>query len=728
MNDIVNVSLRRREFLALNGVAAGALVLAFSLPGTLRAVARLNKSATAVALNAFVEIDPTGQVTVLSPYSELGQGIYSSLCMLVAEELDVEMDAMRIRPAPAEPQYMLTFGGAMRLTAASLSMRDSFDPLRRAGATARAMLLQAAADAWGSPFAELGTEPGHVVHAATGRRIGYGELATAAAALEPPAEVAMKDPADYRLLGRTVKRLDIEPKTNGQALFASDLRHDTMLIAAVRQAPQFGAEARVIDASQALRMRGVAAVEEIPSGIAVLADNYWRASQALDAVEVEFGPAPGPVSSSAAYREKLLARARGAGIVAEQSGDVEGAFAQAAKTLEATYDVPFLAHATMEPQTCAALVEEQRCTVWAPTQLPDGVVTTAAEITGLPAESIDVKIPYVGAGLGRRSMTDFVAHAVTLANRHRGRFIKVIWSREEDMQHDYYRPMAAARFHAALDGEGRPLAIRALVAGDGPERRHAPEPDIEIDESVMEGALHQPYEVDRRIDYAFEYAPAPIGWWRAVGHSYNAFFVESFIDEMAHAAGADPVDFRRQLLNKHPRFVTVLDRTAEMAAWRKEPWQAEDGRRHAMGIALHGSLESICCAIVDVSIDDAGKAQVHRAWCVADCGFAVNPLAVETQIEGGFAMGLSAALVEEITIADGRTKNGNFGDYPILTAPQMPAMEVALIDSGEKLGGVGELSTPLAAPAVCNALFTLTGQRIRSLPLRKHRLNSPRTA
>lgn len=706
---IENLSLRRREFLGA-GAAAGAMLLGFRLPAA-QAAAR-----GASDINAFVSVDAKGVVTLMTPFVEMGQGTYTSVPALIAEELDVDLSAVQIAEAPLGEVYRLAFGGTARVTGGSMSVRSSYEPLRKAGAAARAMLMQAAAERWKVPVSELSTENGTVVHAGSGRRATYGELAGAAARLSPPAEVKLKDPSRFRIIGKPIARTDAAAKSNGSARFGIDLREKDMLVAALRHAPAFGARVKSVDAAAVRGMPGVAAVEDLSDAVAVLADNYWHAKKALEALPVTFTEGATPGFSSAGHLEKLRSRLDEEGLQAENKGDVRAAFAKAARTLTADYHAPYLAHATMEPQNCAARVETDRCIVWAPNQAQDFVAAAAAEITKLPVTAIEVHTPFLGGGFGRRFVHDYVRQAVTLAARHPGRTVKVIWSREEDMQHDYYRPLIAARYRAALDGSGRPVAIHVTTVGDGPGRQILNQQPPE--DSVTEGSYHQPYGIPNwRSDQVLEVSPVPVGYWRSVGHSMNAFFKESFIDEIARAVKADPVEFRRSLLDGQPRFRKVLDTAVEMAGWRDGKWRGPDGQERAMGVALHESFGSIVAEVAEVSIAD-GRPVVHRVWTAVDCGFAVNPLVLEHQVESAIAYGLSAALHEQIEVQDNRVTNANFDSYPILRAQEMPEVETKIINSGAALGGIGEVATPPIAPAVANAIFTLTGRRIRALPLR----------
>jgi len=718
MSDITNISLSRRRFLGGSAATAGVFLLGLHMP-----LGRFANAAEADGvINAFIGIGADGTVTFQNPYIEMGQGTYTSIPMLIAEELDVDMDAIRIEQAPPAPEYRLLYGGKVRFTGGSRSVRSSFEPLRKAGATARKMLMKAAADEWGVAIGECGTEPGKVVHRGSGRSMTYGELAPLAAQLETPESVELKPQSEFRLLGTEVARTDSAAKSNGTANFGIDTRIDGMVYAAVKQSPVFGGKPRNIEADVIANEPGVIGVEEIPNGVAVLAETYWQAQSALAKLPVEFDLAGTDSAgfSSAAYLQELQQHLDDEGYPGEDSGDAVAALADAVRSITADYHAPFLAHATLEPMNCAALVEDDYCTVWAPNQGVDNVVQAATEVTGFDPAQITVETPYLGGGFGRRFIMDYTVQAVTIANKRRGTPVLVIWSREEDTQHDFYRPLIAARYRAGFDDSDNPVALHTTTAGDGPIRRHASGfmQDPKLDPSVMEGVMHQPYGIpNKRADYVYRPVPVPIGFWRSVGHSMNAFFTESFIDEMAHAAGRDPVEFRRSLLGGEPRFAKVLETVSRMAGWKARSWEADDGRSHAMGVALHRSFNSIVGQVAEVSLNDVDEIEVHRVWCAVDCGFAVNPRIVAMQMESGIAFGLSAALLEEITMADGKVEQANFDSYPILPPRRMPEVEVEIVNSGADLGGIGEPGTPPIAPAVANALFTLSGRRLRRLPL-----------
>lgn len=726
MSRITNVSMSRRKFLGGTAATAGVFVLGMHMPlGSRFARAADNDG----VMNAFVAIGEDGRVIIQNPYIEMGQGTYTSIPMLIAEELDADMDAIVIEQAPPEPEYRLLYGGKVRFTGGSMSVRASFDALCRAGATARRMLMKAAADEWGVALSECTTEPGRVVHGKSGKSMTYGELAPLAAQLEAPQNVELKSPSDYRLLGTPVARTDSAIKSNGQAGFGIDIRVDGMVYAAVKQSPVFGGEVKSYDAAKIENEAGVLGVETIPNGIAVIAKNYWQAQSALQKLPVEFdaGGSDSQGFDSNAYREQLIRHLDDAGYPGENTGDAPAALKSAANTISADYHAPFLAHATLEPMNCTALIEDGHCTVWAPNQGVDNVVQTAARVTGLKPDQITIETPYLGGGFGRRFIMDYVEQAVTLANKRKGTPIQVIWTREEDTQHDFYRPLTAARYRAGFDDAGKPVALHTTTAGDGPIRRHASGmmEDPKLDPSVMEGVMHQPYGIaNKRADYVQQPVPVPIGFWRSVGHSMNAFFTESFLDEMAHAVDQDPVAFRQSLLKDAPRFATVLETVTKMANWKGKAWQADDGRQHAMGVALHQSFNSIVGEVAEVSINDIDEIQVHKVWCAVDCGFAVNPRIVTMQMESGIAFGLSAALLEEVTMKDGKVQQANFDSYPFLPPQRMPEVEVEIVNSGADLGGIGEPGTPPIAPAVANALFALTGTRLRELPLKVEQLKA----
>jgi isoquinoline 1-oxidoreductase subunit beta len=712
------VNLSRRGFLGSSALAAGGLLLGVGLPSMARAA-----TAQPARVTAFLRIAPDGSITFFNPFVEMGQGTYTSIPQILAEELDADLARFTVEQAPPGDAYKVLFGGTMRITGGSFSVRGSYETMRKAGAAARAMLIAAAARQWNVDPAACTTEPGQVVHIFSGRKLAYGALAGAAAGLEPPAEPALKDPAQFRLIGTSAKRTDTPFKINGKAKFGIDVRLPGMVYAAIRHNPVFGSTVASYDAAKVKGMPGVLGVHEVPNGVAVVADSFWRAKQAAAALPVTYEEGANAGLTSDGLLQTLQARLDEPGVAAEREGDVKAALAGAGRRIEATYAAPFLAHATMEPMNCTAEVEADRCTVWAPNQGVDFVVGVAAGITGLPPEKITVHTPYLGGGFGRRFVLDYVAEVVTLAKAV-GRPVKLVWTREEDTQHDAFRPLSTVRLRAGLDDQGRPVALHATAVGDGPLRRLFAKAlkNPEIDDSVVEGLDNKPYAITaRQVDYVYEPIPAPIGFWRSVGNSMNAFFYESFMDELAHAAGADPVAWRRGLLANAPDYLNVLDEVVAMAGWRAGVYKGPDGAPRAMGVALHESFGSIVGEIAEVGIAD-GAAEVHKVWCAIDVGTVVNPEIVRAQMESGIVYGLSQTLLEEITLAKGRVEQANFDSYPILPPDRMPAIEVQVLASGRPIGGVGEPGTPPIAPAVCNAVFTLTGERIRRLPLARYQL------
>lgn len=705
--------LSRRDFMKLT---AGAFVMGMNLPS-----ARLSAAVKSDGnqINAFIIIRPDNSIVFFNPFIEMGQGTYTSIPSVLAEELDADLAQMTIEQAPHGSEYRIMFNKTARFTGGSYSVRSSYDTLRQTGAAARAMLIQAAANQWNVDPAQCTTTPGFVVLG--DKKLSYGELAEAAASLPVPEKVTLKEAKDFRLLGQKIARTDSLAKSTGTADFGIDTQVEGMLFAAVKQSPVFGGKVKSYSAEEAMKMPGVKHVDEIPNGIAVIASTFWHAKNALEAVTVEFDEGSNAGFSSANYLKKLQAKLDDAGITAEEEGHTRKALSKAETTLTADYHVPFLAHATMEPMNCTALVEDDHCKVWAPNQGADFVAGTAAAITGLKTESIEVITPFLGGGFGRRFVMDYVEQAVTLANKHKGTPIKVVWTREEDTQHDYYRPMTAARYRAGFDANGKPVALHITTVGEGPMSRLNPEflANPKIDTTVIEGAEKQPYHIaNKKLDYVHvPLSPVPLGYWRSVAHSFNGFIKESFIDEMAHANKVDPVEFRLSMLADAPRFAAVLKKVVEMANWDPEPKMKGDVQT-AMGVALHESFGSIVAEIAEVSLDEETQIKVHKVWAVVDCGFAINPKIVGMQMESAIAFGLSAMLGEEVTIEQGRVTQTNFHTYPIMQGNMMPEIEVAIINSHAPLGGIGEVGTPPIAPAVSNALFQLTGKRIRSLPLK----------
>jgi isoquinoline 1-oxidoreductase subunit beta len=712
--------LSRRTFLATTAAAGGGLLIGLSLPTGLR---RLFAQETAPGApppdpNAFIRIAPDDTVTILLKHVEMGQGISTSLPMMVAEELECDWRHVRFAHAPAHMAYAHTVF-RMQMTGGSTSTWESFDQLRTAGAAAREMLISAAAARWGVPASECRAENGFVLHSGNGsRRARFGELAADAEKLPIPAAPKLKDPKDWKLLGRPMHRLDSPVKVTGQAEFGMDVRRPGMLTALIARSPWFGGKPRGFRADKARAVPGVVDVIEIPAGIAVLAENFWAARLGRNALEIDWDKGSLAGHSTADQLADYRKRAQTEGLPAAVKGDFAAAYAKAAKKIEAEYEVPYLAHAMMEPLNCTAEVRPGACEIWTGTQFQTGDQAAAAKIAGVKPEQVQVHTPFLGGGFGRRGnpRADFVTEAVQLAKAS-GRPVKVVWTREDDIQGGYYRPLWVSRMRAGLDESGRPVAWAHTIVGQSilAGTPFAGMIQNGIDDSSVEGAADALYLAsiaDHRVDLHSPELPVPVLWWRSVGNSHTAFVVESFVDELAHATGKDPVAFRRELLPEGSRRRRALDLVAEAAGWGKA---LPAGR--AAGIAVHESFGSAVAQVAEVSVDN-GRIRVHRVVCAIDCGPVVNPDGVEAQMQSGIVYGLSAALHGEITLEDGRAEQSNFHDYPVLRLHEMPRVEVHIAKSNEKMGGVGEPGTPPIAPAVANALFALTGKRVRRLPLR----------
>lgn len=694
MSAIQNVS--RRGFLRAGAAAAGGLTIAFRLGLTEAGAATDSK------LNAFVHVAGDDTVTLFIHKAEMGQGTVTSLSMLLAEELECDWKNVRTEFPGVSREY-----GPMQGVFGSASVRTSFDSLRHAGAAAREMLVQAAAAQWGVPPAACRAENGAVVNIATNARASYGSLAEAASKLAPPASPALKDPAKFRLIGQPLKRLDTPPKVDGSAQFGMDMRLPGMVYASVARCPVFGGKVKSFDAAKARAVAGVKNVVQISNGVAVIADNTWSAMQGRRVLDVQWDEGPVAAMSSPALTKIFLERMQQPGAVARQDGNAAKALAAAGKKIDADYEVPFLAHAPMEPLNCTADVKADRCSVWASTQGQSAAREIAARVTGLPPEAVDVHTLYMGGGFGRRAAADYIGEAVEVSKAV-GAPVKLTWSREDDLQQDLYRPASYTRFAGALDAEGWPLALTSRIACPpfGGVRNGLARTGVEGIADTLYAIPHQ------LVDYHAVEAGIPVSYWRSVGYSQNTFFAESFLDELAAAGGKDPVELRRRLLGKSPRMLGVLELAAEKSGWGK-PLAAGHGR----GVSLVNNIGSFTAQVAEVSVN-AGKLKVHRVVCAVDCGRVVNPAILEQQIQSGIAFGLAAALKGGITIDRGRVQQSNFHQYDVLRIDEMPLVEVHIVKSENAAGGAGEASTPGIAPAVCNAIFQATGKRIRRLPIR----------
>ena len=713
-------TVTRRDFVS----TTTGLVIAFALPW--RADAASAAGDAPFAPNAWLRVGTDGIVTLTLDKSEMGQGSQTGLAMILAEELEADWSTIRLGPVPENPA-----GWSRRMsTGGSTAIHGSWDLLRKAGATAREMLVSAAAAAWDVDRAGCRAEQGAVIHTPTKRRLPYGKLAARAARLPVPPDVPLKDPKQFRLLGTRTTRLDTPAKVDGSAVYGIDVTMPGLLVASIERCPVFGGTIKRYGATKAKALPGVRAVVELePSpwtgkdgawgvgcaaGVAVVADTYWHAFQGRKALEVEWNEGEAASLGSDGIRAELARLADQPGVEAKKVGDPVAALAGAAQRLDAVYEVPFLHHATMEPMTCTAHVQANGCDVWAPTQNQTRAQEVAAELAGLPKEKVRIHTTFLGGGFGRRLEPDFVSEAVRVSKAV-GAPVKVIWTREDDTQHGFYRPASYNRFAAGLDAAGNPVAWTHRVVGTPIRLKFGPLPKG-LDGSLVDGAEDLPYGIPNLLvdQVAADFLPIPRGFWRSVGISHNAFVVESFLDEVATAAKKDPYELRRALLKDKPRHLRTLELVAEKAGWGT-PLPA--GR--ARGIAFAEWQPTVCAQVAEVSVDSGGVVHVHRVVCAVDCGPVVNVGQIEAQMQGGIVYGLTAALYGEITIDHGRVTQGNFIDYPMMRINEMPAVEVHVVPSTEKQGGIGEPSVGPIAPAVSNAIFAATGKRIRKLPIGK---------
>jgi len=702
----------RRDFLKLSALAGGGLLIGFSLPGC----GKRDATGTAVGgmPNAWLRIGGDNRITILVDRSEMGQGVHTALPMLIAEELEVPLAEIAVEAAPAGTAYVNQLIG-VQITGGSTSVREAWDKLRQAGASARVMLVQAAAAEWEVDAAECRVDGGRVLNA-DGDALTYGQVAEAASKLPVPKDVPLKPASEFRLIGTRALRTDSVGKVDGSAQFGLDVKLPGMLYAALAQCPVLGGTARSVDAAAAEAMPGVRRVLTTSSGVVVVADHFWQARQARDALRIEWEAGARAGLDTKRIRATLAkAAAPGSGIAVRSDGDAATAIKGAQKSLRAVYALPLLAHATLEPMNCTADVRAEACDLYVGTQWQDAAQATAAKAAGLEPAQVQVHTTLLGGGFGRRIDVDFIPAAVE-ASKALGKPVKLIWTREDDMTHDYYRPPAHDVVAGALDADGRLVAWQMHIVSPSVTARVFPgavaDPKV-ADPFAVEAAQNYPYDVPNvAVDYLRQEVGVDVGYWRSVSHALNCFVAESFMDELAHAAKQDPFEFRRDLLGKQPRFRRVLEEAAAMAGWGKAP----AGRHH--GIALMEGYGTHLAQVAEVSVS-GGAVKVHRVVCVVDCGHMVNPAIVESQIEGGIIFGLTAALWGEVTLAGGRVQETNFDRYRLMRLNEAPAIEVKLLASEEAPGGIGEPSTALVAPAVCNAIFAATGKRLRELPIAK---------
>jgi isoquinoline 1-oxidoreductase subunit beta len=672
--------------------------------------------------SAYVRIDRQGKVSIVSPMAEMGQGVYTALPMLVAEELDVDMSDVSVEHAPPnDGLYGNAVIGGFQISGYSSSIRAFYVPLRQVGAAARAMLVAAAATKLNVDPGALSTEPGFVVDLAGGRRIAYGELADAAAKLPVPRDVKLKDPSTFRIIGTPAKRLDVAGKVNGVAEYGIDVKVPGMKIATVAASPVFGGTLKSFDDAAALKVPGVRQVAKLDNAVAVIADHYWAARKGLEAGKVAFDDGPNASLSTADVVAELAKASENPGAVARSEGEVQAALAKAATRVEAVYEAPFLAHATMEPMNCTAHVTAEGCELWLGTQIPTVAQQAVAKTLGLKPEQVRLHNHLLGGGFGRRLEYDYVVQAALIARQSKDP-VKVVWSREEDIQHDMYRPYYYDRISAGLDERGMPIAWSHRVVGSSVMARFFPPLFKDgIDPDAVDGTANTPYAIpNKNVEYIRVEPPGiPTAFWRGVGPTHNIFVVESFIDELAAIAKKDPVDYRRALLGENPRALHVLNRAAEIAGWGKPL-----GERQGRGVCLHDTFGSYMSQIAEVTVSQSGEVRVDRVVCVVDTGVAVNPDTVVAQMESGIIFGITAALWGEVTLKNGRVEQSNFDDYRMLRIDEAPVIEVEVVKSGADPGGIGEPGTTALAPALLNAVYAATGVRLRKLPIKPELLKA----
>ncbi|PHK95476.1 isoquinoline 1-oxidoreductase [Pseudoroseomonas rhizosphaerae] len=727
------LNLSRRGLL---GASLGALVLGVALrgaPARAQAAAAGGAAKPGTRVPAFLEIRPDGAILLRSPFVEGGQGVSTAMAQIVGEELDADPARFVVECAPPGADYMVVNG--RRLTGGSFSVRSSYATMRQLGASARRMLLQAAATRLGVPLDSLSTEPGRVVHAGSGRTLDYGALAAEAAALPVPDGAPLRAEADFRYIGKPVARLDAREKSTGKAVYAIDLAVEGMLQAAVQHAPRLGCEPGAIANEAAVKaMPGVHSIHRLPGAVAVVADRWWRARRAAETLEVAWSePAADarnvmPADFSSDGMRAALAAASGPGNTAETVGDAATALKGAARTVEASYDAPYLAHGQLEPPSAIARWNaDGTLDLWLPNQAPEMFQRVAAQVAGIAPEKVNIHSPMLGGFFGRHFLYDAASpfpQAIQLAKAV-GRPVKLIWSREEEFLRDALRPMGLARFRAGIGADGLPVALEAEAVGEGPIGRWFGTKPGAADPSAVEGISGKPYAIpNRQVAHVPLRNPAVIGFWRSVGHSMNDFFYEAFFDEMADAAGQDPYALRLRLLAEKPRHKALLEAVGALSGgWKRGPYEAADGTRRARGVAMASPFGSEVATIAEVSLKE-GEVVVHDVWVAIDPGRIVNPAIIEAQVNSAVALGLSSALLEEVVYADGAPQARNFDGYPILPPDRMPRVHVRIVESGAPMGGIGEPGLPGVPPAVVNAVAALTGQRIRSLPLSKTRLGA----
>ena len=705
--------LSRRVFLKSSVAAGGGLLLGLGLPTFVGDV--IAEESSSFVPNAFIRIGSDGSVTLTMPYVEMGQGTYTSIPMLIAEELEVALSQVRLEHAPPdEKRYGNPLFGGVQGTGGSTAIRAVWEPLRQAGATARVMLIAAAAKRWKVEPSSCHAERGEVVHKTSARRIGYGALAGDAAQLPIPEKVALKRPEEFKLIGTPARRLDAPSKVNGTAIYGIDVKLPRLKIATLAQSPVFGGRLKSIDDAAAKAVKGVRQIVQLDDAVAVVADHMGAAKKGLAALVIQWDDGPHATLSTEAIARDLEKGTLKPGAVAQNVGDVASAIRRAATKVDAIYQVPFLAHAAMEPMNCTVEVRKDSCEVWVGSQVIARARATAAETTGLPLDKVVAHNHLIGGGFGRRLEIDGVTRAVQIAMHVDGP-VKVVWSREEDIQHDMYRPYFLDRMSAGLDEAGMPIAWNHRFAGSSILARWAPPAfNNGVDPDTIDGAINLAYALPNlRVEYSRMEPPGiPTTFWRSVGPSHNVFVVESFMDELAAAAKKDPVDYRLALLDKAPRARAVLQLAAERAGWG-HPLPEGSGR----GVAFQFVFGTYMAQVAEVEVSKDGEVRVRRVVCAVDCGTVVNPDTVQAQVQGAVIFGVSAALFGQVTLKGGRVEQTNFDTYRVLRMNEAPAIEVHIVKNTEPPGGMGEPGTSAIVPAVTNAIFAATGRRLRTLPV-----------
>ncbi len=697
----------RRDFLKTSTLATGGLLVGLALPGSKM---EAQAAGTVYTPNAWVHIADDNTITLISARSEMGQGVYTSMPMLIAEELNVDVNKIKVSIAPPAAVYVNALLGA-QITGGSTSVRDGWEKLRVGGAQVREMLISAAADKWKVDRSQLKAENGMVL-GPKGKKASYGSLAAAAAKLPVPEKVALKDPKDFRVVGKRVKRLDTPAKVNGTAEFGIDVKLPGMVYASIEQCPVIGGKVKSFDASKAKGMPGVVDVVQVNDGVAVVASSYWQAAKARQALSVQWDEGPG----AALDHHKVLASTRAAAEsgkvlpIGKPVGNVAEAMKGAAKVLKAEYITPMQAHAPLEPMNFTASVKDGKCLLIGPTQFQQGAHGAVAGVLGLKPEDVTLKTTFLGGGFGRRLELDFIVQAAQISKAV-GKPVKLLWSREDDMTHDFYRPLGLNQLQAGVDAQGMPVALQFKVTSQSITQRAFGLPKDTLDPFMAEAAVAA-YEIpNTQHDLVIHDSGMRVGYWRAVSHNMNAFANESFMDELALAAGKDPYQYRMALLKNRPRFANVLKLAAEKAGWG-QPLPA--GR--ARGIALMEGYDTYMAQVAEVSVKD-GQVTVHRVTVAADLGRMVNPDTVEAQIQSSIVFGMSSALMQEITLEKGRVQQTNYNNYPVVRMNESPQIDIVLVESSEKPGGIGEPATALVVPAIANAVAAATGKRVRKLPI-----------